>query len=242
VSRRAKPKQRVLLSWSSGKDSAWTLHTLRRQRDFELVGLLCTLNSAAERVAMHGVRRSLLDAQAEAARLPLWAIDLPSPCSNEAYERIMTCVLERARAERVAAIAYGDLFLEDIRAYRLARHAGTGIEPLFPLWSRDTAELAREMIRGGLRARLSCVDTRVLGPEFSGRAFDRALLEALPPSVDPCGERGEFHTFVHAGPMFERPIAVRVGEQVVRDGFAFTDLLGGAAAAPPTIRDGLKRA
>ncbi|TAJ21916.1 MAG: adenine nucleotide alpha hydrolase [Planctomycetota bacterium] len=222
---RGKPKQRVLLSWSSGKDSAWTLHALRQRKDVELVGLLCTLNSAAERVAMHGVRRSLLEAQAAAAKLPLWAIDLPSPCSNDAYERIMTGVLERARAERVAAIAYGDLFLEDIRAYRLARHAGTGIEPIFPLWGRATDELAREMIRGGLRARLSCVDTRVLGAEFSGRAFDKALLDALPAGIDPCGERGEFHTFVHAGPMFEQPIAVRIGERVVRDGFAFTDLL-----------------
>jgi uncharacterized protein (TIGR00290 family) len=234
MSRRAKPKQRVLLSWSTGKDSAWTLHTLRRRTDVELVGLLCTLNSAAERVAMHGVRRSLLDAQAQAARLPLWAIDLPSPCSNEAYERIMAGVLERARAERVDAIAYGDLFLEDIRAYRLARHAGTGIEPLFPLWGRETPALAREMIRGGLRARLSCVDTRKLGAEFSGRAYDGVLLEALPSGVDPCGEHGEFHTFVHAGPMFDHPLAVRIGERVVRDGFAFTDLLGGAAIREST--------
>lgn len=218
-------RARVLMSWSSGKDSAWALHQLRQREHVELVGLLCTLNAAHQRVAMHGVRRALLERQAAAAGLPAWIVELPWPCANEAYERLMSGVLERCRAEHVDAIAYGDLFLEDIRAYRLARHAGTGVEPIFPLWGRPTAELAREMIAGGLRARLSCVDLRALDASFAGRVFDANLLAALPAAVDPCGERGEFHTFVQAGPMFARPIAIELGSVVEREGFAFADLL-----------------
>jgi len=218
-------KPRVLLSWSSGKDSAWALHLLRQQGEVEVVGLLTTFNAAASRVAMHAVREELLDRQAAAAGLPVWKVPLPSPCSNEEYEALMTGVFDRARKEGIAEIAYGDLFLEDIRAYREARHAGTGIGLRFPLWGMPTRELAQSMLAGGLRATLTCVDPRQLSADFVGRAFDEALLEDLPPGVDPCGERGEFHTFAHAGPMFAAPLAVMPGEIVQRDGFAFSDLL-----------------
>jgi uncharacterized protein (TIGR00290 family) len=218
-------KPRVLLSWSSGTDSAWALHVLREQGEVDVVGLLTTFNAAASRVAMHAVREDLLERQARAAGLPVWKVPLPWPCSNEDYEALMTGVFERARTEGIDEIAYGDLFLEDIRAYREARHAGTGIGLRFPLWGRPTRELAREMLDGGLRATITCVDPRQLSAGFVGRAFDRNLLDELPPEVDPCGERGEFHTFAHAGPMFAAPVAVVPGEIVHRDGFAFADLL-----------------
>jgi len=215
--------KRVLLSWSSGKDSAWTLHVLRQQRDIELVGLLTTLNTEFQRVAMHGTRLSVLEAQAEAAGLPLWIVPLPWPCSNEVYEQRMSEVCERAVQERVNAMAFGDLFLEDVRAYRERQLGPTGIEPLFPLWKIPTDRLAREMIAGGLRARLTCVDTKQLDGRFAGREFDAALLRDLPASIDPCGERGEFHTCVYEGPMFAHPIALEAGEVVDRDGFMFAD-------------------
>jgi uncharacterized protein (TIGR00290 family) len=219
------PKPRILLSWSSGKDSAWALHVLRQQGEVEVVGLLTTINSTHGRVAMHAVREALLARQAAAAGLPLWTIPLPWPCPNDTYETLMTGVFDRARAEGIAAIAYGDLFLADIRAYREARHAGTGIDALFPLWQLPTAQLARAMIDGGLRASLTCVDPKQLDASFAGRDFDAALLRDLPASVDPCGENGEFHTFAHAGPMFAAPIAIRKGEVVAREGFVFADLL-----------------
>jgi uncharacterized protein (TIGR00290 family) len=219
------PKPRILLSWSSGKDSAWALHVLRQQGGVEVVGLLTTINSTHGRVAMHAVREALLARQAAAAGLPLWTIPLPWPCPNDTYETLMTGVFDRARAEGIAAIAYGDLFLADIRAYREARHAGTGIDALFPLWQLPTAQLARAMIDGGLRASLTCVDPKQLDASFAGRDFDAALLRDLPASVDPCGENGEFHTFAHAGPMFAAPIAIRKGDVVEHDGFVFADLL-----------------
>jgi uncharacterized protein (TIGR00290 family) len=215
--------KRVLLSWSSGKDSAWTLHILRRNPEIELVGLLTTLNSEFQRVAMHGTRRSVLEAQAEAAKLPLWIVPLPWPCSNEVYEQRMAEICKRAVDEHVDAIAFGDLFLEDVRAYREKQLKPTGLEPLFPLWEIPTAELAREMIAGGLRAKLSCVDTKQLPGSFAGREFDAALLHDFPPETDPCGERGEFHTCVYDGPMFSAPLRLESGEVVDRDGFMFAD-------------------
>ena len=217
--------KRVLLSWSSGKDSAWALHLLRRQPDIELVGLLTTLNSEFQRVAMHGTRRSVLEAQAEAARLPLWIVPLPWPCSNEVYETLMAEVCKRAVEEQVDAIAFGDLFLPDIRAYREKQLKPTGLEPLFPLWEIPTPALAREMIAGGLRAKLACVDTKQLPESFAGREFDASLLRDLPAETDPCGENGEFHTCVYGGPMFTAPIKLEAGEVVNRDGFAFADFL-----------------
>lgn len=218
---------RVLLSWSSGKDSAWALHRLRADPDVELVGLLTTFDETADRVAMHRVRHELVRAQARAADLPLWPVPLPSPCPNDEYERRMRAVLRRARQDGVTHVAFGDLFLDDIRAYREQRLAGTGVAPLFPLWTTadDTPALARTMVAAGLDAVLTCVDRRQLGSEFAGRRYDAALLDALPASVDPCGERGEFHTFCVAGPMFDRPIGVRLGDAVDDGGFRHVDLL-----------------
>ena len=215
--------KRVLLSWSSGKDSAWALHLLRRNPAIELVGLLTTLNMEFQRVAMHGTRRSVLEAQAAAVGLPLWIVPLPWPCSNEIYEQRMSEVCTRAIAEHVDAVAFGDLFLEDVRAYRVKQLAPTGLEPLFPLWQIPTGKLAREMSAGGLRARLACVDLKQLPDSFAGREFDEALLGDLPAATDPCGERGEFHTCVYAGPMFSAPLQIAPGEIVNRDGFMFAD-------------------
>ena len=219
---------RVLLSWSSGKDSAWSLHVLRRQ-SIDVVGLLTTFNEAAGRVSMHAVRRELVEAQAAAAGLPLWPVPLPWPCSNQDYEQRMGEVIVRARSEDVTHIAFGDLFLEDIRTYRIRQLASTGIEPLFPLWcsAQETPALARTLIGAGVRAVLTCVDPRQMPERFAGRRYDSSLLAELPPDVDPCGERGEFHTFCCAGPMFSREISVQVGEAISRDGFRFVDLLPG---------------
>ena len=219
-------RRRVLLSWSSGKDSAWALHRLRQMPDVELAGLLTTFHEAADRVAMHAVRRELVTAQAAAAGLPLRAVELPWPCPNEIYEQRFGQALARARDEGVTHIAFGDLFLEDIRAYRIRQLAGAGVEPLFPLWCApaDTPALAQRMLAAGLRAVLTCVDPRLLPMHFVGRTFDASLLRDLPASVDPCGERGEFHTFCYAGPVFTAPIGVRVGASVCRDGFWFADL------------------
>lgn len=218
---------RVLLSWSSGKHSAWTLHVLRQQQGLEVIGLLTTFNEAADRVPMHAVRRALVEAQATAAGLPLWSVPLPFPCSNAEYEEGMLAMIGRAREEGVTHVAFGDLFLEDVREYRIRMLSGIGIEPLFPLWCSpaDTPALARRMLREGLRAVLTCVDPRQLPETFAGRAYDAALLADLPPAVDPCGERGEFHTFCFGGPMFAREVPMQVGETVSRDGFCFTDLV-----------------
>jgi uncharacterized protein (TIGR00290 family) len=215
----------VLLSWSSGKDSAWTLHVLREASDVEVVGLVTTVNEPARRVAMHAVREALLERQAESAGLPLWKVPLPHPCPNLAYEAAMTKLLARVRAEGIDAMAFGDLFLEDVRRYRETQLDGSGVEPLFPIYGNDTAALAREMLANGLSAWITCVDPRQLPPAFAGRRFDADLLADLPETVDPCGERGEFHTFASEGPMFQVPISVRVGETLERDGFVFTDLV-----------------
>jgi len=215
--------KRVLLSWSSGKDSAWTLHTLRRTAEIEVVGLLTTLNSEFQRVAMHGTRRSVLEAQAAAAGVPLWTVPLPWPCSNEIYEQRMAEVCERAVTARVDAVAFGDLFLEDVRAYRERQLKPTGLEPMFPLWGLPTEALANTMVAGGLRARVACVDSAKLPEALAGREFDAAFLADLPPGTDPCAERGEFHTCVYAGPMFASPLTLKSGAVVNRDGFVFAD-------------------
>ncbi len=216
---------KILLSWSGGKDSAWALTVLRERREYEVVGLVTTINAEFRRVAMHGFREALLDEQAEAAGLPVWKVDLPWPCSNAEYEARMAVVCARAVSEGIYGIAFGDLFLEDIRAYRLEKLAGTGLKAIFPVWGIPTDELAETMVAGGLRAYLTCVDPRVLGREFAGRMFDAALLKELPAGIDRCGERGEFHTFVCEGPMFSRSIAVMPAEVVERDGFVYADLL-----------------
>jgi uncharacterized protein (TIGR00290 family) len=216
---------KCLISWSSGKDSAWMVHVLRQRADIELAGVLTTVNEKYQRVAMHAVRVELLQAQADALGLPLWQIPIPSPCPNEIYERAMAAAVERAVAQGFTHMAFGDLFLEDIRRYREDRLAGTGLTPIFPLFGIDTTMLSREMVAGGLRARLTCVNPTVLDARFAGRDFDGALLDDLPASVDPCGERGEFHSFAYAGPMFSKPIDIQSGEIVHRDGFVFADVL-----------------
>jgi len=216
---------KILVSWSSGKDSAWTLHVLRRDRAGQVAGLLTSVNEAAGRVSMHGVREEILRAQADAAELPLFTIPLPWPCSNEIYEARLRVAVDRAVADGFTHVAFGDLFLEDIRRYREDRLEGTGLAPLFPLWGIPTAQLARDMIAGGLRARISTLDPRVMPRELIGAEFDAALLAKLPPSVDPCAERGEFHTCATAGPMFARPLEVVAGDIVEREGFVYGDLL-----------------
>jgi len=216
--------KRVALSWSSGKDSAWSLHLLRQNPGLQVVALITTLNEQFDRVAMHAVRRELLEAQADSAGLPLWPVPLPWPCSNQQYEDRMRQVCRRAVDEGVQAIAFGDLFLADIRAYREKQIAGTGLEPIFPLWQLPTQELAADMLKAGLRAKITCIDPKVLSPGFAGRDFNSVFLEDLPATVDPCGENGEFHSFVYDGPMFRTPVAVQVGEIVERDGFVFADL------------------
>jgi uncharacterized protein (TIGR00290 family) len=220
--------EKALLSWSSGKDSAWALHVLRKNPELEVVGLLTTVNEHFGRVAMHAVRRELLEAQAEAVGLPLFEVKIPWPCSNEQYEAAMAHAVEAAKQRQVSVMAFGDLFLEDIRAYREQKLSGTGIRPTFPLWGLPTAALAREMIDGGLEARLTCVDPKQLPRALAGRAFDRSLLHDLPAGVDPCGERGEFHTFTHAGPMFRQRVPLVAGDVVERDGFVFADFSLGA--------------
>ncbi|MFP5227474.1 MAG: ATP-binding protein [Acidobacteriota bacterium] len=216
--------RKLWLSWSSGKDSAWALHRLQRQAEYEVAGLLTTLNAAFDRVAMHSTRRALVEAQAAAAGLPLQIVPLPWPCSNQQYEAAMGAACAEAVAQGVEVMAFGDLFLEDIRRYRVERLAGTGLEPVFPVWGLDTRRLAEEMIASGLRARLVCVDPKKLPAEFAGREFDADLLRELPVGVDPCGENGEFHSAVYAGPMFREPIPVERGEVVERDGFVFADV------------------
>ncbi len=224
-------RRKVLLSWSGGKDSAWALHLLRRDPSVEVVALLTTFNSEFDRVAMHAVRRELMEQQAAAAGLPLWAVPLPWPCSNEQYEQCMRQMLDRAISEGVQTVAFGDLFLEDIRAYRETQMAKVNMTPLFPVWGINTTELAHEMIASGLRARLTCVDPRKLDASFAGREFDEQLLRDLPPGTDPCGENGEFHSFVYAGPMFRHAIPIETGEVVEREGFVFADLLPAKEAA-----------
>jgi uncharacterized protein (TIGR00290 family) len=217
-------RKKVLLSWSGGKDSAWALHTLRQDPRFHVAALLTTVNGHFHRVAIHGFREDLLDLQAAAAGLPVWKVPLPWPCPNEAYEARMRDVCVRAVAEGFDAVAFGDLFLEDIRAYRIEKLAGTGLQPVFPIWGIPTDQLARQMVTAGLRARITCVNPKHLPASFCGRVFDMDLLADLPSTVDPCGERGEFHSFAYAGPMFAHPIPVAHTRTVERDGTFYGEI------------------
>jgi uncharacterized protein (TIGR00290 family) len=231
-------RSRVLVSWSSGQDSAWLLHVLRQQGELEIGGLLTTVNEAFGRVAMHGVRRSLVEAQAAATGLPLRAVPLPWPCANDVYETRMNGAVHAAVADGFTHVAFGDLFLEDVRSYREQRLAGSGLSPIFPLWGLDTAALAREMLDAGLRARIVCIDPRVLPRSLAGREYDHAFLTALSDAgkIDPCGERGEFHTFAYAGPMFHTAVPHIAGETVERDGFLFSDIVQDATRQRPLQR------
>jgi uncharacterized protein (TIGR00290 family) len=216
---------KVALSWSSGKDSAWTLHLLRQQPDIQVMALITALNSEAGRVAMHAVRRELVQAQAERTGIPLWAVELPWPCSNLEYEDRMRTLCQRATAEGVTAVAFGDLFLQDVRDYRIRQLQGSGLEPLFPVWQIPTGQMSRDLIAAGVKAKVTCVDPSKVAKSFAGREYDLSLLNALPAGADPCGENGEFHTFVYDAPVFSHPIEVRNGALVERDGFVFADLL-----------------
>jgi uncharacterized protein (TIGR00290 family) len=216
---------KALIAWSSGKDSAWALHEARLAGDFEIVGALTTVTDAFQRVSMHGVREELLHAQFDAAGLCSVIIHIPYPCPNDIYERKMAETIAAARASGVTHMIFGDLFLEDVRAYRERQLSGTGIVPVFPLWGRPTRALADAMIDAGIEAHICTVDLKKLPASFVGCRFDRVLLEALPEDIDPCGENGEFHSFVSGGPMLSRKVAVKTGETVERDGFAYTDLL-----------------
>jgi uncharacterized protein (TIGR00290 family) len=217
-------RKKALVSWSSGKDSAWTLHVLRQSNEYEIVGLLTTINSNFDRVAMHGVRRELVEAQATAADLPLWKVPLPWPCSNQQYEAAMSAICTKASEAGVEAVAFGDLFLEDVRQYREDRMRAVGLTPIFPVWKFDTRQLIHGMWAGGMRSRIVCLDPRKLPASFAGRDLDDRLIDEFPAGIDPCGENGEFHTFVYDGPMFAHPIPVESGEVVTRDGFVFADL------------------
>ena len=215
---------KTLVSWSSGKDSAWMLHVLKQDPSIDIGGLLTTMNEQFDRVAMHAVRRHLLEAQASAAGVPLRTVQLPWPCSNEQYEERMRAAVAQAVAEGFTHVAFGDLFLEDVRKYREEKLAGTGLTPIFPIWGIPTDQLAVQMVESGLRSVLTCVNPKHLDRSFAGRQFDRALVDDLPAGVDKCGERGEFHSFAWDGPMFNQPVAIEVGEVVDRDGFVFADV------------------
>ena len=219
------PRVKALIAWSSGKDSAWALHEARRANEFDIVGAVTTVTDTFGRVSMHGVREELLHAQLDAAGLPAIVVRIPYPCPNEIYEQKMAVAMADAQARGITHIIFGDLYLEDVRAYREKNLAGTGIVPVFPLWGQPTDALARAMIEAGVEAHLTVVDLKKLPAAFAGRRFDMDLLDALPEGSDPCGENGEFHSFVSTGPMLKRKIAVRVGETVERDGFAYADLL-----------------
>ena len=220
-------KPKALIAWSSGKDSAWALHEIRRSGEYDIVAALTTVTDTFARVSMHGVREGLLRAQLDAAGLRSIVVRIPFPCSNEIYEREMAAALAQAKADGVTHVIFGDLFLADLRAYREQKLAAIGMTGVFPLWLRPTDSLAKEMIDAGVEAHLATVDLAKLPPSFAGRRFDHALLSSLPEGADPCGENGEFHSFVKAGPMFSRPIRISVGETVEREGFAYADLLPG---------------
>ena len=223
MSKRDKPS--VVVSWSSGKDCAFALHQVKTEGQFEVVGLLTTLNQENDRVAMHGVRKELLEMQMDALSLPAEMVMLPMPCDNETYRQLIGDTVETLRGRGVQQVVFGDLFLEDIRQYREEQMQGSGLAPLFPLWLRDTGQLSREMVESGLRAVVTCVDQRALSAEYVGRQYDHAFLDELPSGVDPCGENGEFHTLVTDGPMFSAAIPVQIGKKVTRGDFVFVDVL-----------------
>jgi len=227
-------KKRTLLSWSSGKDSAWALQVLRRQSNIDIVGLFSTINQEYERVPMHAVRNELLQQQAESVGLPIQVIPIPNPCSHTEYENIMGEFIAQVKEQRIDCIAFGDLYLEDIRKYREEKLDNTGITPIFPLWGKDTEALSKEMVACGLRAIITCIDPRSMPPGFAGKEYNASFLEQIPAGVDPCGENGEFHSFAFDGPMFKRTVNLRVGETISRDGFIFTDLL---PEQQPTVKD-----
>jgi uncharacterized protein (TIGR00290 family) len=218
-------KQKTMLAWSSGKDSAWALHVLKQNPEIELVGLFSTINEAFNRVAMHAVRLELLMKQAQFAGLPMDIINIPFPCSNQEYEDRMAAFIEKALEKKIERIAFGDLFLEDVRKYREEKLEGTGITPIFPLWGIPTRTLSKEMIWGGLKAVITSIDPKLMPPEFIGKQYNQSFLQQIPDTVDPCGENGEFHTFAFSGPMFKEPINITVGEIVHRDGYVFADIL-----------------
>jgi uncharacterized protein (TIGR00290 family) len=221
------PRPKLCLAWSGGKDSAWALHLLRQAAEFDVVALVTTLNGEFQRIAIHGTREELLDRQAASTGIPLWKVRLPWPCTNADYESRMAAVCQRAASEGITQFAFGDLFMQDIRAYRETMLFGTGLTPVFPCWLLDTALLAREMIASGIHAKLTCVDHKLLDASFAGRDFDPTLLNDLPQSVDPCGERGEFHTFVWSSPDFAAPVPCRHSHTIERDGYAYAELLPG---------------
>lgn len=218
-------KKKTLLSWSSGKDSAWALHVLQQQQDIEVVGLFCTYNEKYKRGAMHAVRTELIVQQAERTGLPLHLIPIPDPCSDDEYKAIMGEFINEVKSQGIDCIAFGDLFLEDVRSYREDSLAGTGITPIFPLWGIPTAELSRKMVASGLRAVITCIDPKQISKEFSGHEYNATFLESIPDTVDPCGEKGEFHSFAYDGPMFRDKVNILKGETVTREGFVFTDVL-----------------
>ena len=218
-------KRKALMSWSSGKDSAWALHKLQKNPEIDLVGLFCTVNKEFDRVAMHGVRVELLQKQAKSIGLPLVIIEIPYPCSNVEYEKIMGQFVDRAKIDNIEYFAFGDLFLEDIRNYREEKLKGSGIKPIFPIWGIPTDKLSREMISSGLRSVITCINPKQIPKEFVGREFDESFLDSLPEAIDPCGENGEFHSFAFDGPMFKEQIEIFVGDIVHRDDFVFADVL-----------------
>ncbi len=218
-------RKRTLLSWSSGKDAAWSLHKLQQDPEIDLIGIFCAVNKEANRAAMHAVRVELLQKQAKNISLPLEIIELPFPCSNAEYEKIMSSFVKKAKNDNIECFAFGDLFLEDIRSYREEKLKDSGIKPIFPLWGIPTDKLSREMISGGLRTIITCIDPKQIPNKFIGKEIDESFLNSLPKTVDPCGENGEFHSFVFDGPMFKEQIEITVGNIVNRDGFVFVDIL-----------------
>lgn len=216
---------KIVLSWSGGKDSAFALHELRNSREYEVVALLTTITRDYDRISMHGVRRILLERQAEAVGVPLRQVFIPTPCTNEQYAEIMTAAMQRLKAEGIDTMAFGDLFLQDVRDYREKNLAQVGMKAVFPLWGRNTTQLADTFVKLGFRAIITCIDPRKLPESFVGRQIDRSFLEDLPPGTDPCGENGEFHSFVYDGPIFRQPVRFTIGEKVLRDGFWFCELV-----------------